>query len=134
MVSYIKNEPLGGSVLRKFKEYEEFKNPKNEDGFKGFGFDNLKDFLDYYYIIPKCQNYTDNELKFIDSKRVYFKCDKETKGCTFFKKKTKKKRFNQKEVEEIKKQHFEDGLSYKDLSFKYKCSKSTLYEIFKDKY
>lgn len=116
------------------KPYEKFKNPKEQDGFKSSDFDNLKDFLDYYYVIPKCQDYTDDQLNFIDSKRVYFISDKEVKGITFFKKKTKKKRFSQDEVEEIRKEHFERGLSYKVLSNKYKCSKATLYEIFKGRY
>lgn len=122
------------SKLKPIKPYEKFKNPKGDNGFRSSDFENLKDFLDYYYIIPKCQDYTDEQLEFINTKRIYFVSDEEVKGITFFKRKTKKKRFNQEEVKEIRKEHFENGLSYKTLSYKYKCSKATLYQILKGKY
>lgn len=119
----------------KFKSYEKFKNPKDKYGnYKSSEFENLKDFLDYYYILPKCKDYTDNELKFINNNRLYFKSNTEVKGIIFFKRKTKKKRFNDEDVKRIRKEYFEDGLSYKSLSYKYKCSKATLYKILKNMY
>lgn len=120
----------------KIKEYEEMKDAKLESGnYKGDEFKNLKDFLDYYFVIPKSsiEKMSDKEKKIIQKYRVYFTSDEEPKSQMFFVKKVKKKRFNQEQVEIIKKEH-ENGSSYRFLSNKYKCSTKTIYEIISGKY
>lgn len=121
-------------ILKKM-DYEEFKNPKKEDGlYKLDGFENLKDFLDYYMIIPKCKEFKKEETQFLNENRVYFKSKEEIKGQIFFTKKIKQKKFNLKEVQEIKTQHKQNNISYRKLAQIYKCSVATIYKILNDKY
>lgn len=107
----------------------------NNGNYRSNEFKNLKDFLDYYFIIPKSSIYkmNDEEKRIIQKYRVYFISEEEPKSQMFFVKKVKKKRFNPKQVQIIKKEH-EKGSSYRFLANKYKCSTKTIYEIISGKY
>lgn len=57
----------------------------------------------------------------------------EVKKCYFVRRGVKKKRFSKEQCKIIKEEKA-NGLTYKELSFRYNCSTRTIYQILRDEY
>lgn len=91
----------------------------------------LKQFFDKYHCLPKSQNYTEEEKEIIEKYKVspsHEDVKNGKNGYIVFR--HNKKKFTEKEVEEIKK----DFGSTREKAKKYKVSPATISKINNDKY